>query len=136
MVMYMNKKMSQILMDANQELQITGSYLFDWDQKKQKAKGYCAVGMLACQTKNVNEFGDIENEYFWVKSAFGLSHDDVRTFDRVCPACIDDWSCIEGCGYNKDTPKTETVISLIVHMNDEHEMTFKEIGEYLKKMGF
>jgi len=132
MVMCMNKKMSQILMDADQELQIMGNYLKGWDEKKKKAEGYCAMGMLACQTGNVDSEGNVKTESDWIKRDFKISRDDFRT----CPACKDGWSVGEYCGYNKESPRTDNISGLIVHMNDEHEMKFKEIGEYLKKMGF
>lgn len=136
MVMCMTKKMSKVLMDANQELQITGVYIRDWDSDKMKATGYCAIGFLACQTKNVDLNGGIGNEYSWFREAFGINAGEVLNHDRICPACVDDWSTVGYCGYNKHEPRTATLIALIIHMNDEHEMTFKEIGKYLKKMGY
>ena len=135
MVMCMTKKMSQILIDANQELQIVGNYLKDWDKEKKKAKGYCALGILACQTENVSVDGYVPETSGWIGETFNISHDDIHDF-KICPACKDDWSCLEYCGCNKESPRKANIGTLIVHMNDEHEMEFKEIGEYLEKMGY
>lgn len=129
----MNRKMSQILMDADQELQIIGNYLEGWDIEKKKAQGYCALGILACQTENVSIGGYVSESDEWLRTTFDLGHTDNYI---SCPACKDDWSCIEGCEYNKDNPRWGNIGSIIVHMNDEHEMKFKEIGKYLKRMGY
>lgn len=134
MVMCMNKKMSQILMDADQELQITGNYLKDWDIEKKKAEGYCALGILACQTKNVSIDGYVSETNDWIGATFDIGH-DIRDF-KICPACKDDRSCIEYYGHTKDSPRRANVGALIIHMNDEHYLRFKEIGKYLKKMGY
>jgi len=127
--------MSQILMDADQELQIIGDYLKDWDIEKKKAKGYCALGILACQTKNVSVDGFVPETNEWIEETFDIEHTEMSNF-KVCPACKDDWSCMEGCSYNKTYPREANLGAIIVHMNDEHEMKFKEIGEYLEKMGY
>ena len=127
--------MSQILMGADQELQIVGNYIKDWDVEKKKAKGYCAVGILACQTGNVSIDGFVPETNEWIGATFDISHDEIGDLKK-CPACKDDWSCLEGCGYNKTYPREANIGAIIVHMNDEHEMKFKEIGKYLKRMGY
>lgn len=136
MVMYiMNKKMSQILMDADQELQIVGNYLKDWDIEKKKASGYCAVGILACQTGNVSIDGFVPETNEWIGSTFDIGHIAIHDLKK-CLACKDGLTCGEYVGYTKENPREANIGALIVHMNDEHEITFKEIGKYLEKMGF
>ena len=125
--------MSQILIDANQELQIIGDYLKDWDIEKKKAKGYCALGMLACQTKNVSIYGYVPESDEWIRTTFDLGHTDNFI---SCLACKDGVGCGECSEYTKDSPRMGNIGAIIVHMNDEHEMEFKKIGKYLKKMGY
>jgi len=84
--------MSKILMDADQKLQITGNYLTGWDEKIQKAKGYCALGMLACKTKNVSFSGYVSETNEWIGATFGIGHDEMYDF-KTCPACKDGVGC-------------------------------------------
>ncbi len=122
-------------MGADQKLQIVGGYIKDWDIDKKKAKGYCALGILACQTENVSIDGYVPETNEWIGETFDI--DQIALHDlKKCPACKDDWHCIEGCSYNKTYPREANIGAMIVHMNDEHEMTFKEIGKYLKRMGY
>lgn len=127
--------MSQILIEADQELQIIGNYLRGWDMDKKKATGYCALGILACQTENVSNAGFVPETSEWIGETFNISHDQIHDF-HTCPACEDEWSCIEGCGYDTENPREANIGAIIVHMNDDHEMKFKEIGKYIKKMGY
>jgi len=127
--------MSKILMVADQELQITGAYLRDWDEKTQKAMGYCALGILACQTKNVSVNGLVPESTEWIGRTFDIHHGGMYNFIK-CPACEDGQSCLDTCSNDKNSPRTGNIGALIVHMNDDHGMVFKEIGKYLKKMGY
>lgn len=127
-------KLSQTLLNADQSLQITGKYLEQWNQDTKKAKGYCAVGYLACQSKSVHD-GFIGNEALWLKSKYELTQ---KQLDEIieCKACKRGDTVIEGTGCNAKHPFSGALVALIVHLNDAHEYPFKDIGEYLQEEGY
>jgi len=116
----MKLKMSQVLEDGDQDLQISGEYLREWNGKK--AGGYCAIGLLACASGNVDTSGAFkEGEYHFIHNKYGvptLKLDEIHK----CPECDK-----EGKKYLKP------IIRTIIHLNDFHSYTYKDIAKYLKK---
>ena len=117
----MKLKMSQVLENGDQSLQITGSYIENWNGKK--ASGYCAIGLLSCACNNVEENGMFKmNEHAFLRSKYTIT--EKRLSDLYeCPVC----ETFEGKDY------ISSIISVIIHLNDEHHYTYKQIAGYLKK---
>lgn len=91
--------------------QITGTL-------RDSACGYCAVGALACEAGwdvLVDDAGLLWGQWFSLSRLYGLPE---RTPEFKCPRC----------GLIGTFP-----LGMVPHMNDDHNMTFAEIGEWLKQ---
>ena len=120
----MKLSLTQTLIDSQEtRKQIIGSYT----KIKQKGEyvteitGYCAMGALFCEAGEVNSSGHVQLTTFDLfKLKYGLKAKQIKeTF--TCPYCKIDRSWLG---------------SYIVHLNDTHEKTFKQIGKHLRKLGF
>lgn len=119
----MKLSLTQTLIDSQKtRKQITGKYIDAYwkNEDEMKIKGYCAMGALYCEAGEVNDMGNMKITSFDLfKLKYGLKAKQIReTF--ICPRC-----------------KTEHLWlgSYIVHLNDVHGKTFKQIGTHLRKLG-
>ena len=111
-------KMSKVLEDADPDLQIQGMYIEEWNNDTRKAEGYCAVGLLSCACDNVEDGNFKENEYTFFHKSYGVSKSMLnKLFD--CPECEDS--------------RHMSIISTIIHLNDDHSYTYKNIAKFLRK---
>ncbi len=112
--------MSAVLIDADPELQIKRAYVMGWDKEKCKADGYCAVGLLSCKSGAVNkETGQPNNESLSIY------------YDLTAVQPVQLYTCPEDCG----EPDNLGLYGVIIHLNDVHSWTYKEIGQFLKDKG-
>ena len=128
----MKVKMSQILMEADQSQQVKHAFTVDWDAKTEKAKGYCAVGKIACETKNIDG-GYVGSEMILFERL--KIPKKFRHMDIICKLCARVKKPELALGYHRNNPWGGKLPSYIIHMNDDHDKTFKYIGRYLKKLG-
>jgi len=113
--------MSQVLDEAEQDLQITGSYLNGWNGKIKKADGYCAMGLLSCACDNIATNGMFKvNEQMFLHQKYGISSIKLDEL-HDCPECK-----------RKNKTLGFEIVTLIIHLNDKHDYTYKQIAEYLK----
>ncbi len=113
--------MSKILCEGDEEYQIRGDYIRGWNGKVAE-EGYCAMGLLACSCDNIDQYGDFkENEFTFLKQNYGVPSDILNDF-YDCPSCR-----------GKDKHR-EGLITTIVHLNDYHEKSYKQIAKWLKTL--
>ena len=122
--------MSTVLEEADQSLQIKGNYLRYWTGKK--AEGYCAIGLLACKSDSVSDDGSVQGERTFLHEKYGITKKRLNTV-RNCPACVDGVPQANSF-YGKTSPKKTHLSAIIIHMNDDHQLTYKQIAKHLRKM--
>ncbi len=126
-------KISTILIEADQSQQTYDRYLAGWDSESMKADMYCAVGKLACVSGSVNRFGDIDNERTWLKLKFKIPFFKIDK-NIKCMACVEKKPLLDPVKFKK--PHVGSLPNTIVHLNDDHRLTYKQIGRYMKRLGF
>lgn len=93
-------------------------------QHSMKNKSYCALGLLACKggmIKNIDSFDKIGEDE--IAKHFGL----IKTIKMD--------KCLEvDCDYYEKADR-EQIYDIIMHLNDGHKWTFKQIGNWLRKIG-
>lgn len=101
--------------------QITNDLFGQYDMKN---KSYCALGLLACKggmIKNIDSFTEIDENM--IARRFKLS--EITKLD----GCL-----VPDCGiYSQDD--REQIVNVIIHLNDVHEWTFEQIGNWLRSIG-
>ena len=86
---------------------------------KMTNNAYCALGLLACRGGMIKTESDFDNiGESQIRMKFGLTYGDVA---HKCPA--------------RDGFGDRDIIGLIIHLNDGHRWSFKQIGEWLKSIG-
>ena len=134
------KKPSDVLIGLqDKKHQLFGQYVqYDWNEKK--VSGYCAMGLLACQADLVNpdwdnHTGRTSFNNTSIFSAYGL---EAKTEDEFpCPASILGHDKIDEDGDRVPCNEEYQYIGdMVVHLNDAHKWTFKEIGLSLKELGY
>jgi len=113
------KKISQVLLESQStRKQGTGGYRNEDDDT------YCAVGALACEVGEHPQFYVLDksgklsaNRLF---SYYGVSARQFK-YKRECFIC--------GILFYD-------LHDFIVHLNDGEKLTFEQIGEYMKELGF
>lgn len=102
-------KASKILKEADEQIHIVGHY--------KNSKGYCALGLLACRNdKKPFNPADLEDNDVWADKILEVYGIDDRP-DVRCPAC----------------GEVYLLSTIIVQLNDDHNWTFKQIGEWLEQ---
>ena len=129
----MKEKISQILIDADQSLQIKEAYTKDWNEDTKIAKGYCAIGMIACTTKTIGQYGYVGSEYMMFEKL--KIPKKFRHMDIICKLCEKVEEKDAKRSYCKNNVYGGRLPSYIIHLNDDHGKTFKYIGKYLEKLG-
>ncbi len=129
----MKVKMSQILINADQSLQTTGSYTRHWDEETKTAKQYCAIGMIACTTKTIGQYGYVGSEYMMFEKL--KIPKKFRNMWITCKLCEKVKLKDARRGFSQENNYVGKLPSYIIHLNDDHEWTFLQIGEYLKELG-
>ncbi len=127
---YVSMKISTILIEADQSQQITGAYTSQWDQDTRKAKGYCAIGKIACATDSISMYGHLPSEqWLFTKLKIPKKFKEMKINCTICEENLRDLG-------SDDIYIWEGVLpSYIVHLNDDHGQTFLEIGKYLESIG-
>ena len=118
----MVEKASVILKSAT-ERQCKGACTIGWDNNTEHAKEYCALGILGCKTKRMTTNGILRNSQDrFLEEVFGISPYKYLK----CPV------------YDADICELveDQIAQTIVHLNDIHEWTFKEIGQWLEGLGY
>lgn len=109
------KLASQVLLEANPDMQVKNCISQEMTDGKYK---YCAMGILAKVTGNLNRFEKIEmstNEM--LAGGYNMTGLDKH---HKCPEC----------------EKRAGTPYLIMHLNDDHDYTYKEVGMFLQGMGY
>ena len=123
-------KASQILIQADPTIQTRNTYTIRWDHIKKKADLYCAMGLLGCKTDSMTAGGLIAPslEDLFIDN-FGANKDLMRKLVK----------CPEGDCDISDTVSrhhyTGSIGWAIIHLNDHHRWSFKQIGTWLKGFG-
>lgn len=130
------QKMSEVLIKSQQtRKQIIGRLVNANAHTVAEIIEYCAMGALACEKGLFKEEYTEENDYHWLKNptytdiirAYGV---EPRMDFVQCGTCSDD------DGLNEDEQRFDTISDYIIHLNDEHDMTFEEIGKELESLGY
>ena len=123
-------KASQILIHADPTIQVRNTYTIRWDNNKKKADLYCAMGLLGCKTDSMTHTGLIgpSLEDLFIHN-FGASKELMRSTIQ-CP--------VGNCDISDTASRHRykgTIGWAIIHLNDHHSWSFKQIGEWLKEFG-
>ncbi len=120
----MKLSLTQTLIDSQKtRKQITGQYtsVKTNDELITEITGYCAMGALYCESNNVNESGHVTvTSRDMLIKGYGIKVKQINC-EYMCPHC-------------KNT--VYHLGSFIVHLNDHHGKTFRQIGRHLRKLGF
>ena len=120
-------KASTILIKADPTIQTRNTYTVRWNNVKKKADLYCAMGLLACKTGMMGDIGRILgslNEVFI--NNFGASEKEMNV-THTCPV----QECVIAEEYNSMC-YAGGVSGMVIHLNDRHSWSFKQIGNWLK----
>ena len=148
------KQLSKVLMVSTKK-QVRHAF-YRWENNypdpDAMADGYCAMGLLIC-----NAFQDTPDKRITYQShetpekwetflmeQYGFTKDEALKFypplpensieaaKMPCPIC-------KILAANKEKSHVimrTSYIDMIIHLNDDHEATFKEIGEWLQSEGY
>ena len=125
----MTRKASQVLFESQEKRnQIRGMFVErHGDPNIGDIVGYCVTGALLCE---MGAYANIEgtpiNPREQIEAEYGISAVETSDSEEIDCPYYDNDACE---GYS-------TTFDIIVHLNDYHKLSFKEIGQYLQEMGY
>ena len=133
----MKKKISQVLIESQTtRKQVIGS-LFAHAKKIKEIQSYCAMGALMCESELLIDSDNRDDPRIQFPSdSVIIDHfagKGSNYFKRIviCQFCKDGKD-----GFSKRNPhQPASVGSYIIHLNDNHQKTFEEIGKEMEKLG-
>ena len=133
-------KMSEVLIKSQQtRKQIIGNLINAEAKTIAEIEAYCAMGALACEKGLFKENYTKETNYHWLQNP--TYTDIIRAYD-VEPRMdlVQCGTCSENEGeddeYTDDEHGFDCISDYIIHLNDEHSMTFEDIGKELEDLGY
>ena len=117
-------KISQVLIDSDKtRTQTTGNLVRSWDTDG-KPENYCALGALACEKDMINSINDMRDiKYEEILMSYGIKNAFVSV-EMPRKSMFD----------KGEQGKIGLLSRVICNLNDYYRWSFKQIGEFLKKL--
>lgn len=131
------KKISQVLIESQTTRKQAIGSLFDHAHKIEEIESYCAMGALMCESELLK---DSENKGIY---SIHFPADSV-IIEHFAGAGVNYVKQPARCSFCKEGTDTwdqqhpyvpSSVGAYIIHLNDNHQKTFEEIGKEMEKLG-